>query len=149
MGPVGDSNARVSYAYGYDPEGNMMKLKHIPSMLIRMAIGTKWAKQNPIWMTQVALISPDVERLADYYNEVLEIESYRDISHGPHPFGDAIVDLDNVTFRGIWFDKSNVENYSLGGQLLLKSLTNFCYITVKLNGVCFGESPLLIFLMLI
>jgi len=102
-GPVEVSSARVSYAYGYDPEGNMMELEHMPDILVRMAIGKKWAKENPIWMTQVALISPDVKRLMAYYEKVLEIEPYRINSYGPSLFMDAIVDYNNVTSEGVWF----------------------------------------------
>ena len=102
-GPVGVSKVSVSYAYGYDPEGNMMELEHMPSLLIKMAIGTAWAEQNPIWMTQVALISPDVERLSAFYQKVLEIEPYRNNNYGPHPLIDDVVDMDSVRFKGVWF----------------------------------------------
>ncbi len=102
-GPIGMSRASVSYAYGYDPEGNMMELEHMPEILIRMAIGKKWAEQHPMWMTQVALISPDVKRLTAYYEKILEIKPYRIGSYGPHPVIDDVVDLDNVTMDAAWF----------------------------------------------
>lgn len=102
-GPVGSSSVRVSYAYGYDPEGNMMELEHMPDILIKMAIGKEWSEEHPMWMTQVALISPDIKRLAAYYEQVLEIEPYRVNSYGPHPSLDAIVDFDSVTMEGVWF----------------------------------------------
>ncbi len=101
--PIGSSSIRVSYAYAYDLEGNMMELEHMPSPLIRLAIGTEWAEEHLMWMTQVALISPDIKRLTAYYKEVLEIEPYRVNSYGPHQLIDDVVDLDNVTFEGVWF----------------------------------------------
>lgn len=102
-GPVGVSRARVSYAYGYDPEGNMMELEHMPDLLIRLAIGKEWAENHPVWMTQVALISSDIQRLTAFYEEVLEIAPYRVNTYGPHPLIDAVVDLDQVRFEGAWF----------------------------------------------
>lgn len=101
--PVEVGSSRVSYAYGYDPEGNMMELEHMPDLLIRMAIGTKWAQEHPMWMTQVALISPDLKRLTAYYQQVLEIEPYRVNSYPASPYMDAIVDIDSVTWEGAWF----------------------------------------------
>tara|TARA_Y100000385_G_scaffold282894_1_gene338103 strand:+ start:1273 stop:2073 length:801 start_codon:yes stop_codon:yes gene_type:complete len=102
-GPVEVSGARVSYAYGYDPEGNMMELEHMPDMLIRLAIGKKWSEENPIWMTQVALISHDLKRLTLFYEKVLEIAPYRVNSYGLNPIMDAIVDTDSVASYGAWF----------------------------------------------
>lgn len=102
-GTIGSSSARVSYAYGYDPEGNMLELEHMPNVLIRLAIGTQWAKDNPMWMTQVALISHDLKRLTAFYEEVLEIKPYRVNSYGPHPILDAVVDYDSVTMEASWF----------------------------------------------
>ncbi len=103
VGPVEVSSARVSYAYAYDPEGNMMELEHMPGLLVSMAVGKKWADEHPMWMTQVALISPDIKQLVDYYKEVLEIDPYRVNSYGPSPLIDAVVDFDSVRFEGAWF----------------------------------------------
>lgn len=102
-GPVEVGGGRVSYAYGYDPEGNMMELEHMPDILIRMAIGKKWSEENPMWMTQVALISPDIQRLAKFYEDVLDIKPYRANTYGPNAFMDAIVDYDDVISEGVWF----------------------------------------------
>ena len=102
-GPVEISSARVSYAYGYDPEGNMMELEHMPDMLIRLAIGKTWAEENPMWMTQVCLISPNLKGLASFYEKVLEIKPYRVNSYGPHPILDEVVDYDSVTMEAVWF----------------------------------------------
>jgi len=102
-GPVEVSSYMVSYAYAYDPEGNMMELEHMPDVLIKLAIGTEWARENPMWMTQVALISPDVKRLASFYEDVLEIEPYRTGIYGPSEFMDAIVDADSVIANSAWF----------------------------------------------
>ena len=81
----------------------MIELEHMPWLLIRMAIGKTWAEEHPIWMTQVALISPDISRITAFYEKVLAIEPYRVNSYGPHPLLDAIADLDSVTMDASWF----------------------------------------------
>ena len=101
--PVGESSIRVSYAYGYDPEGNMVELEQMPDILISMHIGKKWSDQNPVWMTQVAIMTHDLKRLTDYYEGVLGINPYRENSYGPHPSLDAIVDFDSVMIEASWF----------------------------------------------
>lgn len=102
-GTVVVSNVSVSYAYGYDPEGNMMELEHMPDILIPLNIGKDYAQKNPMWMTQVALMSPNLKRLAAFYEEVLEIEPYRVNSYGPSPILDAVVDYDSVMMDAVWF----------------------------------------------
>ncbi|MEM6802222.1 MAG: VOC family protein [Bacteroidota bacterium] len=102
-GTVVLSSVSVSYAYGYDPEGNMMELEHMPDILIPLNIGKDWAKEHPMWMTQVALMSPDLKSLTEFYEKVLEIEPYRSNSYGPSPILDAVVDFDSVMIEAVWF----------------------------------------------
>ena len=54
-------------------------------------------------MTQVAIMTRDLIRLVDIYREVLEIETYRNWSLGPHPNLDAIIDHDSVLIESAWF----------------------------------------------
>ncbi|MEM8891645.1 MAG: VOC family protein, partial [Bacteroidota bacterium] len=49
-------NYGVSYAYGYDPEGNMLEMEQMSDNVISLAIGSDWAEENPLWMTQVAIL---------------------------------------------------------------------------------------------
>ena len=102
-GPIGSGSGRVSYAYGYDPEGNMIEMEQMPDLLIKLAIGAKWAEVNPMWMTQVALISPDLSRLRAYYQKILGIEPYRENTYGPNQILDDIADIDSVTINAAWF----------------------------------------------
>jgi len=98
-----DAGLGVTYAYAYDPEGNMVELEQMSWILLGLNIGKKWARENAPWMTQVALMSPDVEKLTDFYEGVLEIAPYRTVSIGPQEGLDAIVDLDSVTIESSWF----------------------------------------------
>lgn len=102
-GPVELGNYGVSYAYAYDPEGNMMELEQMSDFVIRLSIGQKWAKQNPLWMTQVAILSPDIERLTDFYQTVFEIEPYRVGLYADNPAFGEVADLDSLSFRAAWF----------------------------------------------
>lgn len=93
----------VTYAYAYDPEGNMMELEQMSETLIGLNIGKEWAAQNPIWMTQVALISPDLPKLTDYYQKVFEMKPFRVGSYKDNPKFDEIANLDHMAFDAAWF----------------------------------------------
>lgn len=101
--PIALGNYGVSYAYAYDPEGNMMELEQMSNFVIRLKIGKQWSDDNQLWMTQVAILSPDIERLTSFYQDVLEIEPYRVRSYPPSEAGAAIINKDNVPIKGAWF----------------------------------------------
>lgn len=102
-GPVELGNYGVSYAYAYDPEGNMLELEQMSDFVIRLSIGQKWAKQNALWMTQVAILSPEIERLTDFYQTVFEIEPYRVGLYKDNPAFGEVADLDSLSFKAAWF----------------------------------------------
>lgn len=93
----------VTYAYGYDPEGNMAELEQMSNTIIWLKIGTDYSNRNKMWMTQVAVVTPDLERLTTFYQDVLEIEPYRVNSYPSNPKADDIVAMDSVTLKGAWF----------------------------------------------
>jgi len=101
--PIDLGGYGVTYAYGHDPEGNMVELEQMSSTLIKLQIGSEFAEANPMWMTQVALISPDLSRLLDFYEKVLEIKPYRVGSYKDNPKFDEIGDRDNLAFDAGWF----------------------------------------------
>lgn len=98
-----DNGLGVTYAYAYDPEGNMVELEEMSWTLIPLATGKEWAKNNAPWMTQVAIMSHDVKSLTAFYKDVLEIDPYRELSLGPQIGLDDIVDIDSVTIESAWF----------------------------------------------
>ncbi|RMG19990.1 MAG: hypothetical protein D6730_20595, partial [Bacteroidetes bacterium] len=101
--PVDLGGYGVTYAYAYDPEGNMLELEQMSERLIRLQIGTEWARQHPLWMTQVAIISPDLQRLVAFYQRVLGIKPYRMGSYAHNPGFDKIANLDSLAFDAAWF----------------------------------------------
>ena len=99
--PVDLGGYGVTYAYAYDPEGNMLELEQLSKD--RLSVDSVWTQNNPMWMTQVALISHDLERLADFYREVLEIAPNREGTFADNPRLDDIIDVDGVALMATWY----------------------------------------------
>lgn len=101
--PIDLGGYGVTYAYGYDPEGNMMELEQMSNTVIRLKIGKKYSDNHKMWMTQVAIMTSDLPRLTDFYQKVLEIEPYRVNSYSGIPTMDQVVDIENVSMDASWF----------------------------------------------
>lgn len=96
-------NYAVSYAYGYDPEGNMLEMEQMSEDIISLNIDSDWAEKNPIWMTQVAILSPDIDALKAFYQTVLEIEPAREGLFKDNPAFDEVANLNDLSFKAAWF----------------------------------------------
>jgi len=107
--PIDLGGYGVTYAYGYDPEGNMMELEQMSNFIIWLKIGKAYAEQNPMWMTQVAIMSPDVGRLSDYYAKVLGIAPYRVGDYAGVAAMDDIIDHDSTAMKSAWFMLDGLE----------------------------------------
>ena len=104
--PVDLGGYGVTYAYVYDPEGNMIEVEQLDrAVLNRNGVDSIWLEKNPIWMTQVALISPNLDALTDFYQNVLDIPPYRkgEYGHENSRRFDNIVDMDDFVFKAAWF----------------------------------------------
>lgn len=101
--PIELGNYGVSYAYAYDPEGNMLELEQMSDFVIGLTIGKSWAKKHSLWMTQVAILSPDISKLIDFYEMVLGIAPYRVGLYGDNPAFAEVANLDSLAFHGAWF----------------------------------------------
>ena len=103
--PVDLLGQGVTYAYAYDPEGNMLELEQLDfSVLGGDPRKPEWVDAGlDMWMTQVALVTHDIERLTTYYSEILGFNPYRaaDISDRL-PFDDA-TDIDDVSLKVVFF----------------------------------------------
>jgi len=75
--PIDLGGYGVTYAYAHDPEGNMMELEQMSDFIIWLKIDKAFSEAHKMWMTQVAIMTPDVKKLAAFYQEVYEIEPYR------------------------------------------------------------------------
>lgn len=101
--PIDLGGYGVTYAYAHDPEGNMLELEQMSDFVIWLKIGKDWSDQHKMWLTQVAIMTPDVERLAAFYQEVYEIEPYRIRDYPASEVVAEVIDLDGVPMTGAWF----------------------------------------------
>ena len=101
--PIDLGGYGVTYAYGHDPEGNMMELEQMSDFVIWLKIDKDFSEKHKMWMTQVAIMTPDIERLAAFYEKVYEIEPYRFNDYDASEIGAKVIDLDDVNMRGAWF----------------------------------------------
>ncbi|MGI9549611.1 MAG: VOC family protein [Aurantibacter sp.] len=99
--PVDLGGYGVTYAYAHDPEGNMFEMEQLTKA--RMDEYGVIVPNHPMWMTQVALISPDLKRLADFYRKVLEMNPNREVTLSGMPRLDDIAGIDGVVLSACWF----------------------------------------------
>ncbi len=109
--PVDLGGYGVTYAYGYDPEGNMLEMEQMDrELLAKSGYDDAWQDMgHPMWMTQVAIASHDVKRLASFYQLVLGFSPYQHGEYKNNPQSDKVVDVDNAHLKGIWFRMDNVK----------------------------------------
>jgi len=104
-GPVDLLGQGVTYAYAYDPEGNMLELEQLDfNVLGGDPRKPEWVEQGlNMWMTQVALVTHDIERLTDYYANLMGFNPHRaaDIA-GRAAFDDA-TNIDDVALKVVFF----------------------------------------------
>ena len=115
--PIDLGGYGVTYAYGYDPEGNMMELEQVAKE--RLPMDSTWLEANPLWMTQVALISPDLDELDDFYEMILAIPPAREGKYDKHPRLNDVIDQDSSVILATWFSMDG-----LGKMLELMQYNN-------------------------
>ncbi len=117
--PIDLGGYGVTYAYGYDPEGNMMELEQMSNFVIWLKIGKEFSEKHKMWMTQVAITTPNIERLAAFYQDIYEIEPYRWSEYPPLEVMAKVIDLDSVSMKGAWFmldgKEKKMELFQYGG----------------------------------
>lgn len=104
-GPVDLLGQGVTYAYGHDPEGNMIELEQLdPGPMGAVPRKSEWVEQGmDMWMTQVALVTHDIDRLADYYSEIMGFNPYRTADIAGRPTFDDATDVDDVEIKVMFF----------------------------------------------
>jgi len=117
--PIDLGGYGVTYAYGHDPEGNMMELEQMSDFVIWLKIDKDFSEKHKMWMTQVAIMTPDIKRLAAFYQGVYEIEPYRWTDLPPSDVAAKVIDLDDVSMLGAWFmldgKEKKMELFQYGG----------------------------------
>ena len=101
--PIDLGGYGVTYAYAHDPEGNMMELEQMSNFIIWLKIDKAFSEKYKMWMTQVAIMTPDVKRLAAFYQDVYEMEPYRFSEYPASEVTAKVINLDGVSMKGAWF----------------------------------------------
>lgn len=103
--PVDIGGYGVTYAYGYDPEGNVLELEQLDQKFLSdRNYDSAWSVQaSPMWLSQVALVTPDLSALTNYYEKVLGFAPYRTGSYKDNEKLDAITNIDNLALSAAWF----------------------------------------------
>lgn len=89
-----------SYVYIRDPEGNLIELE-----------GTPWAPQSARrpWFAHMAVVTPDIARLANFYALLTGSPVHRQGSFGPDHKFDVVAGIADVRFKGAWLRLANAE----------------------------------------
>ncbi len=103
--PVDLGGYGVTYAYAYDPEGNMFELEQLDAgPLAEVEAKVRWLEQgHTMWMTQVALVTHDIGRLTRWYEKVMAFAPYRKGDYVEHPRMIEIADEDGLSLLATWF----------------------------------------------
>ncbi|MEH6593363.1 MAG: VOC family protein [Halioglobus sp.] len=103
--PVDLGGYGVTYAYAYDGEGNMFELEQLDeNPLAASPSKGRWISQGHcMWMTQVALVTHDIERLTLWYEKILAFAPNRKGDFFNHARMDEIVNYDKLSLKASWF----------------------------------------------
>ena len=103
--PVDLGGYGVTYAYAYDGEGNMFEMEQLDAEpLSAVPSKGRWISEgHSMWMTQVALVTHDLERLTDWYQGIMGFAPHRSGEFTGHPRMEDIVDVDGLSLKASWF----------------------------------------------
>jgi len=103
--PVDLGGYGVTYAYVYDPEGNMLELEQLDGqVLARAGYDKAWQDiGESMWMSQVGLATHDLDRLMNYYQQVLGFEPYRKAELKDNEKLNDITNIDDLELKVGWF----------------------------------------------
>jgi catechol 2,3-dioxygenase-like lactoylglutathione lyase family enzyme len=88
----------VYYAYARDYDGIMYETEHLDHAPF----------EGPIWFSHAALVSPDLDRLVEFYSLLLDAKPNRRTDRASGPRFDEVAGYDNVMIRAAWFDIGNM-----------------------------------------
>lgn len=97
--PVDIGGYGVTYAYGRDPDGTMIEMELIDAP----------RRSEAAWVRHVATVTPDIDRILQFYTRLIGYEPHRRITTGNNPRLDEIADIDGLMLHGGWFATRNLE----------------------------------------
>jgi len=93
-----DLNTGHRYVYIHDSDANVLELEGVPYAP---------ADQIP-WLAHVALVTSDIQRLGDFYQQLLKGDSAGGQPIGPHPRYDEVLALSDVRVIPRWIKGANL-----------------------------------------
>ena len=96
--PVDLGGYGVYYAYERDADGIMFETEHMDEPHF----------EGPLWFSHVALVSPDIDRLVDFYQNIIGFEPTRRSDQVTGPRFDDVADHDDTFIRAAWFNMRNM-----------------------------------------
>lgn len=102
--PVDLAGRGITYAYARDMDGNIFEMEEWDT------VPPTAPQETPVWLAHVALVSPDIQRLANFYSTILmNMDAVPDIPRfRENPRLDEVADLVNVDLYGTWIATPNV-----------------------------------------
>lgn len=124
----------VYYAYARDRDGIMYETEHLDRSPF----------EGPIWFSHVALVSPDLDRLVEFYGLLLNAEPNRRTNRASGPTFDEVADYDDVMIRAAWFDIGNMilEMWQFVNPVTPEAKQNPAFEALGYNKVAFEVSDL-------
>jgi catechol 2,3-dioxygenase-like lactoylglutathione lyase family enzyme len=96
--PIDLNGVGVRYGYARDIDGIMFEVEQLDEPRFG----------DPIWIAHVALVSPDIDRLVDFYQDVLGVAPYGRVNKVTGPRVDQVTGLDGARIRAAWFNAGNM-----------------------------------------
>lgn len=94
-----DRGYGIQYAYAKDPDGILYELERLD----------KPPFTDAVWLSHVALVTPDIDRLVGFYTNLLGVAPRRRMDNIRNsPKLDDIADIDSLHLRVAWFSVGNM-----------------------------------------
>lgn len=86
------------YAYARDGEGNIIEIEGLPYA----------PPDQATWIGHVAIVTPELDRLTDFYSKVLGVNLQGRAMVGPGPQSDKMGGLKDAQLEGAWLPTGNM-----------------------------------------
>lgn len=96
--PIALSGNGVRYGYARDADGIMFEVEQIDEPRF----------DDPVWIAHVSLVSPDIDRLVAFYENLLGVAPYGRANKLTGPRLDEVTGIDGVRIRAAWFNAGNM-----------------------------------------
>jgi catechol 2,3-dioxygenase-like lactoylglutathione lyase family enzyme len=96
--PVDLGGYGVYYAYERDADGLMFETEHLDEPHF----------EGPVWLSHIAVVTPDIDRLVEFYENIIGFEPTRRSDNVAGPRFDEVADYDDLHIRAAWFNMRNM-----------------------------------------